>query len=422
MIIISKEAFTLNNQRKIASFVMGFFIMLFAGVFYAWSLFRVELQAQFPDWSASAASLNLSVFIITFCLGGLLGGRLTAKLGQPRVARLGSVLVLAGGLLFLTLAGLGSTAALWVMYLSYGGLCGLGVGMVYNADISAVGSLFPKAGGLVSGALLTGFGLGSLIMGAIVMKLAAAIGFYPAFLCGAALVALSAFFGAPLLTPAQAPAPAPDSAGEDAAAPAPAPGTREISTGQMLKKPVFWLFFLWVVFMTSGGLMVINSAAAIAILFGAAAIVGMIVSVFNGVSRTFIGAFCDKFGSSASMLLSNAVGILAGLFLLVAAFTGSRALMVCGLITAGITYGCAMSMNAVVVREEFGSRYYPSNFSVATLSGIPASLLGPFISGLLQDASGGEYTTTFVAMIVISCLALAMLLGILAIRRREKKQ
>ena len=401
----------MNDRKKIASFILGFCIMLFAGVFYAWSLFRVELQARFPDWSASAASLNLSFFIITFCLGGLLGGRLTAKLGQPKVARIGSLLILAGGLLFLSLGKLGSGAALVALYLSYGGLCGLGVGMVYNADISAVGSLFPKAGGLVSGALLTGFGLGSLIMGAVVMKLAEAIGFFPAFLCGVILVAATAFFGAPLLTPAA----------RTAADGAPAPDApNDHTTARMLRTPVFWLFFLWVVFMTSGGLMVINSAASIALLFGAAAIVGMIVSVFNGVSRTFIGAFCDKFGSSASMLLSNGAAILSGLFLLVATFTGSTVLMVLGLISTGVTYGCAMSMNAVVVREQFGSKNYPSNFSVATLSGIPSSIIGPYVSGVLQDASNGGYTTTFIAMIVFSLIAAGCLTGILILRKKAK--
>ena len=400
-----------TKNRNIASFILGFCIMLFAGVFYAWSLFRVELQGRFPEWSASAASLNLSFFIITFCLGGLLGGRLTAKLGQPKVARLGALLMLAGGLLFLTLSRVGASAALILLYLSYGGLCGLGVGMVYNADISAVSSLFPKTGGLVSGALLTGFGLGSLIMGAIVMKLAEGIGFFPAFFCSVLLVAAVSFFGAPLLTPAERKA--------EAGAPA-ASGGRELTSGEMLKTPVFWLFFLWVIFMTSGGLMVINSAASIALLFGAAAIVGMIVSVFNGLSRTFIGAFCDRFGSSASMLLSTGAAILSGLFLLAATFTGSTVLMVLGLVSTGVTYGCAMSMNAVVVREQFGGRNYPSNFSVATLSGIPSSIIGPYVSGMLQDASGGGYTTTFVAMIVFSLIAAGCLCGILVIRKREK--
>ena len=398
-----------TKNRNIASFVLGFCIMLFSGVFYAWSLFRVELAERFPEWSASAASLNFSLFIILFCLGGLLGGRLTAKLGQPKVARVGALFMLAGGLLFLTLGRLSAGPALWMMYLSYGGLCGLGVGMVYNANISAVGSLFPNAGGLVSGALLTGFGLGSLLMGAVVMKLAESIGFFPAFLCGVILVSAVSFLGAPLLTPA-----------ERISSGAAVAGGNDLTTGEMLKTPVFWLFFLWVVFMTSGGLMVINSAAAIAALFGAAAILGMIVSVFNGLSRTFIGAFCDKFGSSASMLVSNAAAILAGLFLLIAAGTGGKALMILGLVAAGVSYGCAMSMNAVVIREQFGSRNYPSNFSVVTLSGIPASLIGPFVSGMLQDASGG-YTTTFIAMIVFSLVALAMLCGILVIRKKTRK-
>ena len=120
------------------------------------------------------------------------------------------------------------------------------------------------------------------------------------------------------------------------------------------------------------------------------------------------------------MLLSNAAALCAGVFLLIAYHTGSTALMVLGLITVGVTYGCAMSMNAVVVREEFGNECYPSNFSVATLSGIPASFAGPFVAGLLQDRSGGDYRTTFIAMIVFSLAAAAMLCGILLIRKRKK--
>ena len=397
-----------TKRKPMASFILGFAVMLFSGLFYAWSMFLDDL----PAWSAKATSLNFSLFIITFCLGGLLGARLTAKLGQPKVARIGSLLILVGGLVFLTLPKMGMTASLVMLYVSYGVLCGVGIGMVYNANLSSVSSLFPGKSGLISGLLLTGFGLGSLIMGKIVMSLAGAIGFYPAFLCGVVLLVLTAFLGAPLFTPAEKPA------GGNAAA-APSDSVRELTTGEMIKTPMFWFFFLWVVFMTSGGLMVINRAAKIAQLFGAAAVLGMIVSVFNGVSRTFIGAFCDKFGSFVSMLLSNGVAILAGVFMIAASFTNSTVLMILGLIAAGVSYGCAMSMNAVVVREQFGSRSYPSNLSAATLSGIPASLLGPFVSGALQDASGGEYTTTFIAMIVVSILALAMLMGILAVRKKN---
>ena len=400
-----------EKSRKTASLILGLAVMLFSGVFYAWNLFWREVLAdQFPGWTSASVNLNLTLFIITFCLGGLVGGKLTPKLGQPKLARLGALFMAVGGVLFLAVGKMSESAALWMLYLTYGILCGIGEGMIYNAVISSVGSLFPKAGGLVAGALLMCFGLGSLVMGAAVVKLAAAAGFYLAFMCAALLTALTAFFAAPLFRPAPKPAAAPG-------AEAPAEG-KNLTTGQMIRTPVFWFFFLWVVFMTSTGLMVISSSSSIAVLFGAAAILGTIVSVFNGVSRSLIGAFCDRFGSSASMLLSNGIGIVSGLALLIAAGTNSTALMIIGLIAAGITYGCGMSMNAVVVREEFGSANYPSNFSMTTLSGIPASLLGPLVSGMLQDASGG-YTTTFIAMIVISVLAFFMLLGILYSRKKD---
>ncbi len=414
---LSQEGFSLNTKsRNIASFVLGFFIMLFSGVFYAWSLFwqeQLRFQDLFSTWTKTQTTLTFSFFIIAFCLGCLFGGKLIAKFGQPRVARIGAVFMLAGSLLSLAVPHAGSsTAALWLLYLSYSILCGLGVGMVYNAVISGVPSLFPKIAGLVSGALLTGFGLGSLVMGKIVVKLAGATGFFPAFFIGILLVCLASFFGAPLLKSAQA-KPAADGA------PA-ADGSRDYTTAQMLKTPIFWLFFLWVVFMTSGGLMVIGSAAGIAVRFGATATVGMIVSVFNGLSRTAIGSFCDRFGSSASMILTNVIGILSCIFLLITAFSENTALMVLGLICTGITYGCAMSMNAVVIRKQFGNTYYPSNFSVVTLSGILAAFT-PFFSGFLQDSSGGEYTTTFIAMIVFSVIGAAMLVGFLVCQKKAKK-
>lgn len=401
------------NQKKsnAVSFAVGFLIMLFSGVFYAWSLFRVELETRFPAWSASAASLNFSLFIIFFCLGGLLGGRLTARLGQVKVTRTGAAVILAGGVCFLSLPLLGSAAALWMLYVSYGGLCGLGEGMVYNAAISAVGARFPKAGGLISGALLTGYGLGSLIMGAVVMKAAEAVGFFPAFGGGVLLVVLMAFFGAGALKPGDAPAPVGSEAKPSAG--------RDYTTAQMLRTPVFWLFLFWVIFMTSCGLMVINSAASIAVAFGAAAIVGMIVSVFNGLSRTGIGAVCDRLGSAAAMAVSSLIAFLAGVFLLIASFTETTFLMVLGLIAVGITYGCAMALNAAVVRERFGSAHYASNFSVATLSGIPASMAGPYVSGLLQDSFGG-YQTTFMAMIAFSLVAGVLFIAMAAIERKNK--
>lgn len=176
----------------------------------------------------------------------------------------------------------------------------------------------------------------------------------------------------------------------------------------MLKTPAFWLYMIWVIFMNSTGLLVINSAASIAAYFGAIASLGMIVSMFNGFARIGIGVFFDHFGSKLSVAANTCCSLLAGLLLLTAALTGFIPCMFIGLIIAGISYGSTMALNASVIKDLFGAKHFGVNFSVITLSGIPSSILGPYVSGLLQDQAGGSYTTTFIAMCIFSVIAFVL--------------
>ena len=56
--------------------------------------------------------------------------------------------------------------------------------------------------------------------------------------------------------------------------------------------------------------------------------------------------------------------------------------------------------------------------AVITLAGIPSSFMGPYISGRLQDASGGDYLTTFYAMLVFAALALICAVGVSVTRKK----
>ena len=136
--------------------------------------------------------------------------------------------------------------------------------------------------------MLMGFGLGALILGSLATGLISSVGIFKTFfILGIAifvvLMAGSFFIKAP--------------SGEGGAKAVSAEGK---ATGEMLKTPSFWIFICWCVVGNSAGLMVINSAASIAVLFGAPAIVGMVVSVFNGAGRVIIGGFLIK---SAEKLL-----------------------------------------------------------------------------------------------------------------------
>lgn len=60
---------------------------------------------------------------------------------------------------------------MWLLYLSYGGLIGLGVGFSYNAVLGTVMGWFPDKKGFASGVLLMGFGCSTLIMGNLADRL-----------------------------------------------------------------------------------------------------------------------------------------------------------------------------------------------------------------------------------------------------------
>ena len=112
---------------------------------------------------------------------------------------------------------------------------------------------------------------------------------------------------AELLCPAPPPGCASDAAGELSALCA--------AAGQMLRRPAFWLYFLWATALSAAGLAVIGNGSMIAQEIGAsasaaAAITGML-SVCSGLGRVAIGLIFDRFGRAASAVCTNVLMVLA---------------------------------------------------------------------------------------------------------------
>ena len=141
--------------------VLGTVALLFAGVIYAWSILKAPLAAEF-GWSASALSLNFTLTMCCFCLGGMLGGLLNRRLGLRPACVISACLASAG---FLIASGMGSRIG--ILYFSYGIMAGLGIGIAYNCIISTVNAWFPDKKGLSSGVLMMGFGASALVIGSL---------------------------------------------------------------------------------------------------------------------------------------------------------------------------------------------------------------------------------------------------------------
>jgi OFA family oxalate/formate antiporter-like MFS transporter len=111
----------LNKKRWLFA-INGLLTMLCLNMLNNWSVFIEPLEAEF-GWLRSQTSMAYSIAVLAFCAGGLLGGLMLRKLPSQVVLCLSAILISGG--FFLT-----SFIALpWHLYLSYGVVCGTGIGM-----------------------------------------------------------------------------------------------------------------------------------------------------------------------------------------------------------------------------------------------------------------------------------------------------
>src|SRR3981081_2726628 len=162
-----------NNRWVIA--IAGVFLQIALGAVYAWSVFRAPLAKQF-GWSISQVTLTFTISIFVLGFAAFFGGLWMNRKG-PRIV------ALTGGALY----GLGvflasfSANKLWWLYLSYGFIGGLGLGLGYILPVAGLGKRFPDKRGPFTGNSVGGFGAGALITAPMATRLIQTVGVLPTF-------------------------------------------------------------------------------------------------------------------------------------------------------------------------------------------------------------------------------------------------
>lgn len=392
---------------------VGVIMLLLAGLVYAWSVLSVPLGAYFTQWSKARLSLTFTICMMSFCIGCMAGGMAAGKIKVRFRVWISGVLFLLG----FTLAGRANSPA--ALYLGYGGFCGFASGFVYNAVLSTMSAWFPDKQGLISGILLMGFGISSFLVGKVYQA------FTPSgegieawrtsfFVFGILLMAVLAvcgfFFDKPETEDLKA---------QNVVIPEKKEGGKkglDLDTGQMVKRPSFWLFFLWTIAIGGAGMALISQADGIAREVGPqvdagtiATVVGLI-SIFNGLGRVFFGYLFDRKGRKATMSMVGICFSLSSLILAGAVGLKAFPLIIAGFICCGFSYGGLNPSISAFVNASYGASHYPMNFSVMNLNLLIASF-GGTIAGMLFDASG-SYMTTLFYMIGSGAVSLAFTLMI----------
>jgi OFA family oxalate/formate antiporter-like MFS transporter len=349
--------------------------------------------------------------MITFCLGLVFGGNLLLRLSGKGVALLSGICLLIAFVgISMTLNTDNPATSLYVLYVFYGGFCGFGTGIGYISQLGTLVRWFPDRTGLASGLLLMGNGLGPLVLGGFLSGLISNYGILTVFRgVGIGMMVVLGLSALILKKPddsaiAELKALAQNVVKKGKTA-ANAPAT-DAPISEIIKTLTFWLFFLWFVVVCAGGLLVINSAAQIALSFGVPAVLGLAVTISNGIGRVTFGSIFDKYGTKTTITINTIALLLGGLVLVLAAVTGQAFLMIIGLLLVGLTYGASPAINSAVTNALWGSKYYAGNYAVMACSLIPAAILGPIIASALQESSGGKsYISNFIMLVVLASVA-----------------
>lgn len=134
-------------------------VHLCIGQAYATSVYKASLVEHF-DASLTAIGVIFSLAIVMLGLSAAIFGTWVDKYG-PRRAMIASALCWATGF-FVGALGIG-TGQLWLVYLGYGFIGGIGLGIGYISPVSTLIKWFPDRPGLATGMAIMGFGGGAMI-------------------------------------------------------------------------------------------------------------------------------------------------------------------------------------------------------------------------------------------------------------------
>ena len=162
-----------TNRWLIAT--AGVVMQVALGAVYAWSVFRVPLSDAYGT-GVSAVNTTFSIAILSLGFAAFFGGLWMNKSG-PRIVALSAGVLYGAGIFLASFA----QPSLWILYLTYGLMAGIGIGLGYIVPVATLIKWFPDKRGFITGIAVAGFGAGALVTAPIAKQLVQGVGLFPTF-------------------------------------------------------------------------------------------------------------------------------------------------------------------------------------------------------------------------------------------------
>ncbi len=411
----------LKNRWLIAASAVGIHVSI--GAVYAYSVYTKPIMHAF-GWHIDQVTLAFSIAIVFLGLSAAFLGRFIERKG-PRAGGLLSTAFYTSGLLVAALAM--KLESLYLFYLGYGVLGGIGLGVGYISPVSTLVKWFPDRRGMATGLAIMGFGFGALLGGPVIARLIDGVGLAMTF------ALLAVVYGVVMSASARYIEPPPTGwvpSGWAAGTQGGQAGKRRLidlaqaTASEAVRTRRF--YFLWVMLFinVTCGIAVISVASPmgqeIAGLSAAqaATMVGM-MGLFNGIGRIGWASFSDIIGRPATYMAFFALQIAA--FLALPSITHAVGFQIV-LFLILTCYGGGFASIPAYIGDLFGTKELSAIHGYILTAWSAAGVAGPMIAAAVRERTGSfAGTLTIFAGLFVVALAVSIWTRIEISRVRNRR-
>ncbi len=363
----------------------------------------------------AAVQVTISLLIVLQTWLAPIQGWLIDRFGPRLLISLGAAL---SGIGWIAAAHITSIAGL---YATYGLLCGFGTGFVYIGVVGLMVRWFPERRGFAAGVVAAGYGFGAMLTTFPIADMMHKAGYQHTLIVfgiilGGVGVLASLFLRAPK---------AEDLSIDTREGSAALAGVRP---SEMLRSPIFWLMFVMMAMMATGGLMVVTQFAGFSREFGvgSALVFGLTAlplaltfdRITNGLTRPFFGWVSDHIGRENTMALAFGMEGCSIALLLFFRHDPLLFVLMSGFVFFG--WGEIFSLFPSTLTDTFGAKFATTNYGLLYVSQGVGAIFGAPLAALLHDAVG-SWLPVFIIVICLDILTALLALFVLKPLRRARR-
>ncbi|HEQ4459949.1 TPA: OFA family MFS transporter [Streptococcus pyogenes] len=382
----------------------GILLHLMLGSTYAWSVYRNPILQE-TGWDQATVAFAFSLAIFCLGLSAAFMGNLVEQYGPRLTGTVSAVLYASGNML----TGLAiDRKEIWLLYIGYGVIGGLGLGAGYITPISTIIKWFPDKRGMATGFAIMGFGFASLLTSPIAQWLIETEGLVATFyLLGLIYLIVMLFASQLIIKPTAAEIAILDKKRLQ--------NNSYLIEGMTAKEALKTKSFycLWVILFINitCGLGLISVVAPMAQdLTGMSpemsAIVVGAMGIFNGFGRLVWASLSDYIGRRVTVILLFLVSIIMTISLI---FAHSSLIFMISIATLMTCYGAGFSLIPPYLSDLFGAKELATLHGYILTAWAIAALTGPTLLSITVEWTH-NYLLTLCVFIVLYILGLMVAL------------